>query len=539
MNSFEIRSSYKYNRGLLVITPPTRSTPSLPFPRDRCHFLEPPSTSFLMSATDEKRSSSPMSGPDIESTKITVEGKDPRWDAAFEQRVVRKMDLHIVPIVMALYLLSFLDRVNIGNARLYGLQADLNMSNTQYEVALSIFFVTYLAFEVPSNLVLKKFTPHRWMATLAVSWSIIASLTGLCHTYHQFIACRVLLGVFEAGLFPGLAMYLTFFYTKRELSLRIGYLFVSAALAGACGGLLAFAIGHLAGTDGLKGWRWIMFIEGIPTFVAGIITWFFLADGPENAGYLSAEEKEFLRVRRLKEQGETANAQEFHWEDVRKAFTDWRVIAFAAAQFGVDTMLYGYSTFLPTIIQEIGNWSSATVQVMTIPCYALGAITYLSVAWFADRTGRRASFIIFFTVIAMIGYIILLSTATPGADYFACFLCAMGLYVIVGLPYSWLPANTPRYGKRTTANGLQLTVGNSSGVMVPFIYTKKPRFTKGHAITLAMLGVALVIHSILWISYHIANRRRAEGKEDYKTEGMTDEQVEEMGDESPRFVYTE
>lgn len=465
--------------------------------------------------------------------------EDRTYDVDFEKRVVRKLDLHIIPIVMSLYLLSFLDRVNIGNARLYGLEKDLHMKGNQYEVALSIFFVTYLAFEVPSNLVLKKFTPSRWMATLAICWSIIASLTGLCNTYGQFLACRVLLGVFEAGLFPGLAMYLTFFYTKRELSLRIGYLFVSAALAGACGGLLAYGIGHMGGVRGMKGWRWIMILEGIPTFVAGVIALFFLADSPDKASYLSPAERDFLHERRLKEQGETEDAQKFHWADVRKAFLDWHIIAFAAAQFGVDTMLYGFSTFLPTIIQEIGHWSTATVQVMTIPCYFLGAITYLTVAWGADRAGRRAPFILPFGAISIIGYIILLTSTTPGVKYFACFLCAMGLYVIVGLPYSWLPANTPRYGKRTTANGLQLTIGNASGVMVPFIYTVKPRFIKGHAITLAMLAVAMTIHSALWYSYHRANKLRKSGAEDHKINGMSEAQIAELGDESPRFVYME
>ena len=143
----------------------------------------------------------------------------------------------------------------MGNARLYKMEEDLGMHGNQYQLAVSILFVTYLAFEVPSNLVLKKFTPSRWIAFIAVAWGTIATLTGIVQSYGGLLACRVLLGVVEAGLFPGLNVYLTMFYTRREIALRVGFLFVSAALAGAIGGLLAYGIGHMDGVAGLSGWR--------------------------------------------------------------------------------------------------------------------------------------------------------------------------------------------------------------------------------------------------------------------------------------------
>lgn len=152
--------------------------------------------------------------------------------------------------------------VNIGNARLYGLEEDLGLVGNQFQIAVSILFVTYITFEVPSNLVLKKFTPSRWIAFITVSWGIIATLTGIVQSYAGLLACRVLLGALEAGLFPGMNLYLTFFYTKNELALRVGYLFVSAAIAGALGGLLAFGIGHMDGIQGMSGWR-VSFSENI------------------------------------------------------------------------------------------------------------------------------------------------------------------------------------------------------------------------------------------------------------------------------------
>lgn len=144
---------------------------------------------------------------------------------------------------------------------LYGLEDDLGLSTTQYQTAVSLLFVTYILSELPSNLILKHYVrPSRWIASITTAWGIIATLTGITQNYAGLIVCRLFLGLVEGGLFPGMAIYLTFFYTKRELALRIGYLFVSAALAGACGGLLAYGIGYMDGVAGQRGWRWIMII---------------------------------------------------------------------------------------------------------------------------------------------------------------------------------------------------------------------------------------------------------------------------------------
>lgn len=299
-----------------------------------------------------------------------------------------------------------------------------------------------------------------------------------------------------------MVVYLTFFYTKRELALRIGYLFVSAALAGACGGLLAYGIGHMDNVAGLRAWRWIMvrtplhpptnpfppnrppicsgptpstnptaiqIIEGLPTFCLGIATWFLLADTPQSAFYLTPSEKALMSTRRARQLGHTASAQELHKADVVLGLADWKIWAFCAAQFGADTMLYGYSTFLPTIIASIGHWSTAQVQALTIPCYCLGAVSYLAVARLSDAQQRRGLYCVVFGGVSVVGYGILLADARAGVHYFGCFVVALGLYVVVGLPLAWLPSNQPRYGKRTTATGVQLMVGNCSGIMAPFV----------------------------------------------------------------------
>ncbi|KAI0127993.1 major facilitator superfamily domain-containing protein [Xylariales sp. AK1849] len=457
-----------------------------------------------------------------------------------EKKLVAKLDRHLIPLIMLLYTFSFLDRVNIGNARLYMMQEDLGLVGNQYQIAVSILFVTYLLFEVPSNLVLKRFTPSRWIALLTTAWGIVATLTGLVNSFGALVACRLILGMLEAGLFPGLNVYLTFFYCKRELALRVGYLFVSAAIAGSLGGLLAYGIGHMQGVQGLNGWRWIMIIEGLPTFVLGIATFFFLPNSPDSAYFLTENEKKLMISRSRRNYGDTASAQQFSKTDMMAAFKDWKVWVFCAGQFGMDTMLYGFSTFLPTIINGIGKWTTAEVQLLTIPCYFFGAVTYMSIAYLSDRMQRRGVFCVVFGAISVVGYGVLLSDAAAGVHYFGCFLVAMGLYVAVGLPLAWLPNNSPRYGKRTTANGMQLTIGNSSGIMSPFIYltTEGPRYIRGNAVSLSMVGMGTCAYGFLWFWLARQNRKRDAGPVDPAHEGLSEEELAELGDESPHYRYT-
>ncbi|KIX01073.1 uncharacterized protein Z518_10139 [Rhinocladiella mackenziei CBS 650.93] len=475
---------------------------------------------------------------------VTASAKDvenlPEIDYAAEDRLIRKLDWYIIPPTMLLYLFSFLDRVNIGNARLYGMEEDLGLEGSQYQTAVSILFLTYVLSETPSNLVLKKLRPSRWIAFITAAWGIVATLTGLVQNYGGLIACRLILGALEGGLFPGMTLYLTMFYGKREIALRVGYLFVSAALAGSVGGLLAYGIGFMDGVSGQKGWRWIMIIEGLPSIVLGVAAYWWLADDPETAYYLSQPERDLMVIRKRRQIGHTTSADFMHKEDVIKAFKDWRVWMFCFGQFGVDTMLYGYSTFLPTIIKGLGTWSTAQTQALTVPCYALGAITYLIVAHISDRFQKRGLAAVTFCMISIVGYIILITDVSSGAHYFGCFMVAMGLYVAVGIPLAWLPSNQPRYGSRATATGLQLTIGNCSGIMAPFLYktNEAPRYIRGHAVSLSMVGLAGVIYAIMSAYFMALNQNRRAGKEDAIIIGKTEEEIAEMGDRNPRYVFT-
>lgn len=234
-------------------------------------------------------------------------------------------------------------RVNIGNARLYRLEKDLGLKGNQFQTAVALLFVPYIICEVPSNMVLKKFTPRIWLALLAFGLGLISTCTGLVNNFGQLIACRLLLGAAEAGLFPGIVLYFSIFYTPNELGFRVSILLVSVALAGAVSGLCAFGIGHMQGLQGKNGWRWILILEGIPSMVLSAFIFLLLPNNPASAKFLKEDERELIKKKMEGEQGQTAAAQKFILADGIKALVDWKVWLMTSAHFGILVMIYGAS----------------------------------------------------------------------------------------------------------------------------------------------------------------------------------------------------
>jgi hypothetical protein len=231
----------------------------------------------------------------------------------------------------------------------------------------------------------------------------------------------------------------------------------------------------------------------------------------------------------------------FQWEDARKALKDWKTYAFAVTQFCNACMLYSYSTFLPTIIIQImPEAGRAITQLLTMPCYALGAIVYVSLAWVSDWKQIRGPIAAVMGCVSAAGYAIMLSRGPPGVLYFGCFVIAAGIYIVLGLNIAWLNTNNPRYGKRTTASGTQIMLGNIAGVVAPFLYPTqdKPHFVKGHAINLSLVTLGACIFGTMSLYFTWENRQRALGKRDHLMEGKTEEEIVAMGDENPRYKFT-
>ncbi|KAJ7600587.1 major facilitator superfamily domain-containing protein [Mycena floridula] len=430
-------------------------------------------------------------------------------DAVEDRKLVRKIDLHLIPILTLLYLLSFLDRTNIGNARIVGLATDLNVAPAEYNTALALYFVGYVLFEVPANIVLKRFNPRIWLPTLTLIWGIVSVGQGLVTNQAGLMGIRFLLGVTESGLFPGTILVISMYYKRRERGWRVAVFFGGAALAGAFGGILAYAIGLMNGVGGRAGWRWIFILEGILTVVVSLGAYFLVPTWPSEATFLTTSERARLFAR-LKEDSDAANEEKFEWTFVAQAFKDHLVWLYALLFHGFAFVLYSLSLFLPTIIAGLG-FKSWQAQLMTVPPNTLAALSIWFTVWLSSRYNRRAVFIIAAAFVAILGYIILIATKTPAAQYVGVHLAAAGVYTGNALLLSWPGENVSGQTKRAIAVAMQITIGDIGAIAGVLIYRPNfagHQFRKPHIIAIGYLLFAVVIAASLWRALSGANRKR-------------------------------
>lgn len=389
-------------------------------------------------------------------------------------------------------------------------------------------------------MIIKKLKPARYIAGLTIIWGIVASLSSLVNNLGSLLACRLLLGLFESGFFPGVVLYLSMFYGRRSLALRIAYFYSTAAISGLCGGLVAYGIGHMDGVAGWSAWRWIILINGLPTIVTGVAIPFLLPNSPTTAHFLSEKDRENLVKIHEAQLGRAKNLRHMEWPDVKDGMKDWTTWAYCFALFPMLLMLYSFVVFLPTIINDMGaGWSATEVQAMTVPVYGFGAIVYLICARLSDLTQRRGYFIMGAIVSSMVGYGMLLSNSGVATLYAGTFFVAVGIFTGAGISFAWVPTNNPRYGKRAFSTGMHLTIGNSSGVVSPFLFSANfaPTFRTSYAVSIALLSVSLVLNIILHLHFKRQNKLRDEGKQDHLMEGLTDMEIEGLGEKSPRFRF--
>ena len=330
------------------------------------------------------------------------------------------------------------------------------------------------------------------------------------------------------------------FYRRTELGTRTAGLFITTAIAGAIGGLLAYGIEHMEGVAGLAAWRWLFILEGFPSIPLAILAFFILPESPEKAYFLSVEDRELLLKLRRSEIGQTSGSEEFHWADVVAGIRDWQIWVLFVQAFQTGIMFYGFAIFLPTIVKSIGTWTSPQANALTVPIYALGCIVYFFVVRLSDRIQQRGLFAATFVLFVITGYAILLANAGSAVSYADLFVLSIGLYPTIGIPIAWVPGNKPRFGKRAFGIALHGMAANMAGACMPFIFQNKdaPKYTTAYAVSLAMVACAAVIFVSMSMYYRAKNKRRDEGKEDYKLMGKTEEEIEAIGDESPLYRYT-
>ncbi|KAF2685922.1 MFS general substrate transporter [Lentithecium fluviatile CBS 122367] len=458
-------------------------------------------------------------------------------DPVAEKALLRKCDLRVLPPLFVLFLLAFLDRTNIGNAKIQGLTEDLHMHAQDYNIALFVFFIPYILFEVPSNIILKKLAPSTWLSAIMVLWGISTIGMGLVNNFEGLVAMRVILGFFEAGLFPGCMYLISMYYKRYELQWRFTLFFAASIVAGGFGGLLAFAIAKMEGIAGYGGWRWIFIIEGLMTVVIGVISKFWITDWPETASFLNEQERALLIARLSADSGDAVmNRMDKH--AARRIFRDPKIYIGTLMYFGIVNTGYAGSFFIPTIVKELGYTSSAA-QVRSIPIFVVATVTALGAAWITDRMKHRFTFCIFGLCVSSVGYILLLNqdNLSAGVKYFALFLVVPGGYITQPITLVWLANLMSGHYKRSVSSAIQVGFGNIGGIVASnvFLTREAPKYPTGYGVSLGMLWICGASCTAMFFLVKRENKKREAGHRDHRLEGP---HADNLGDDHPHFRLT-
>ncbi|RIB08120.1 major facilitator superfamily domain-containing protein [Gigaspora rosea] len=426
-------------------------------------------------------------------------------ESAEEKRLLKKIDLRIIPLVTLLYTLSFLDR-------------------------------GYVLFEVPSNIALIKIKPSIWISTLMVGWGIIMTGMAFVKNFSELMAVRFLLGAFESGLFPGVVFYLTKWYKKSERTYRISLFFSGATIAGAFNGLLAYAITNLDGKFNLHGWQWLFILDGVMTVIVAFFSYFLISDYAETASWLTEDERK-LAVDRLRYDGGHAHTTHFDKHQILRAFKDSKIYIYMCLYFCLLVTLYSFSFFVPTIVNGLG-FNTVISQLLSTPPFVLGCISCLVIAKLSDNFGVRSPYLLFCILVSIFGYAILIvpNASTP-AKYTAVCIVGLGAFPTIPTMLAWLTNNLAGDSKRAVGTAMVIAWGNIGGVISAQIYRSSdaPAYKTGHSIALSLLVVAVIITIIQHYLLKRINKYKLENPELFLKGSNGD--ASHLGDSHPSFIY--
>ncbi|KAK5114944.1 hypothetical protein LTR62_002103 [Meristemomyces frigidus] len=427
--------------------------------------------------------------------------------SAEEKALVRKIDLCLLPVIWIMYLLSYMDRTNIGNAKVAGMTKDLKMDSNQYSISLVVFFITYVIFEVPSNLILSKTRPSRFLPTIMTLWGIATACMALVQSYHQLLALRLVIGILEAGFAPGILLILSSWYRKNEQSKRFAVYISAAVLSGAFGGLLAGAItGGLDGHHGLAGWRWLFIVEGVATAGFALISSFLLPDFPGNSKRLIVKltdaERE-LAVSRLEAdnvQGRTEETPPLTaFQALSQAARNWRTWIHVAGYMvivGSSTLSY----FYPTLVNGLG-YTAHKAQYMVVPIYAVAFVCVVTTGYFSDKFPRQRGLIIAsWLSIAMICSIIICVVYNVKARYVLLVFMAAALWSSNGLALSYASSTFGAMPQEVRAVALAMVnaLGNLAQIYGAYLFPSgdAPKYLLGFGVISGMAAFGIAVYAI-------------------------------------------
>ncbi|KAF5365235.1 hypothetical protein D9758_005403 [Tetrapyrgos nigripes] len=470
---------------------------------------------------------------------VTKDAENVVYTPEEEHKVKRKIDNVVLPLIITSYVFNQFDRTNIGNAHVVdAFNENFGVtSNDKWTLALSIFYVGYCLLEMPANVLQRHIGANRFFF-LSLTWWGIASLSFVyAHGYGGLLVLRVLLGIGEAGYYAGMIYYMSFWYKRHELAMRIS-LCMTGTFPGAIGGLLAFGLVR-AHTEHLVGWQFLFLIEAIPTILMGLAILLWLPSFPFSASFLSPRERAIAQARLNRDHNPTSHGGMTGLQGFKAVVSDlnsWMfMIIYASFNVGVATISY----FLPTLIKDLG-FSSINAQGMTVAPYAVGWFMVFFQAWHSDRTKDRGYHIMLGSGLSLIGYIILATCAdkSVGGSYFALFLVVGGNYSLFPLVMSWAANNFAPTSKRGVGTAFIVSISNCVSIASPQIYfDSEDSFKKGHSIAAGCLALCFIMTFLTRTRLarkNEVNRKKLAEMSQYEKEAETGE---EIADSDPRHVF--
>jgi D-galactonate transporter len=380
-----------------------------------------------------------------------------------EDAAYAKVTWRLIPFLFLCYVFAYLDRVNVGFAKLQML-SDLKFSETIYGLGAGIFFIGYFLMEVPSNLALHRFGARKWIARIMISWGVISAAMIFVKTPTMFYILRFLLGVAEAGFFPGIILYLTYWYPASRRSKITALFMTGIPIAGVLGGPLSgWILESFHNINGMPGWQWLFLLEAIPSLVTGVVTFFYLVDKIGDAKWLNTEEKALL------ERGLAMESGNIEVHNASGAFKNGRVWVLCACYFGIIMGLYGISFWLPTLIKASGVTGSFDVGLLTMIPYGAAAIAMVMIGRSSDRTKERRWHVAVPAVVGAAGLVV--STFVPHQPALAVVALTFATVGILGALCQFWSIPPAFLGGAAAAAGIALinSVGNLAGFVSPYL----------------------------------------------------------------------
>jgi ACS family tartrate transporter-like MFS transporter len=427
-----------------------------------------------------------------------------------ETRTIRRVTRRLIPFLMLCYFVAYLDRVNVGFAAL-GMNKDLGFTATVFGFGAGIFFIAYFFFEVPSNLALEKFGARRWIARIMFSWGVIAgamafvpqisALLGV-RASTTFIVLRVLLGVAEAGFFPGIIFFLTIWFPARYRGRMIGYFMAAIPLSTVIGGPISGALLNITGL-GLSGWQWMFLIEALPAILLSVVVLFYLTDRAADANWLAPDERAWLVERLASERAKRERAKRF---GILEAISNTRVLLLAFVYFGINGTNYGLSFFLPQIVRGFGLSYTATGFVTALP-YVAGTIGMIYWGRHSDRVGERREHVAIAALIAGLGIAGSTLVADPVGKMLLLTFAGFGIFGV--LPVFWtLPTNFLAGAAAASGIAAVNSLGNLSGFFGPYVMGKIKDSTGSY--TIGLLAIACVVGFAMLVALSLSHDQQLE-----------------------------